>query len=180
MLLFIQLILITLVLFFGFNTSHVVIYLAKKRDLEDFQKFQYISCCYLSWKIKKEAYKALRFNTSHVVIYRVGDHSAYLLGASFNTSHVVIYRNSTAKTNDKKIVSIHLMLLFIAYKKLYRRLSGVVSIHLMLLFIRSTMLQFRLQFFVSIHLMLLFIINTSIILILRVKFQYISCCYLSN
>ena len=52
--------------------------------------FQYISCCYLSKKHIKLFLSFKSFNTSHVVIYPDGE-TLVIIGSSFNTSHVVIY-----------------------------------------------------------------------------------------
>ena len=76
----------------SFNTSHVVIYLSNS-DIP--------------------LLIAVGFNTSHVVIYQ---NSSQFIDSGlprFNTSHVVIYQEAQSRTNGKKLVSIHLMLLFI-------------------------------------------------------------------
>ena len=54
----------------------------------------------------------------------------------FNTSHVTLYLSQTFKKERIRVVSIHLMLLFISEKQFqWSRIS--VSIHLMLLFIEK-------------------------------------------
>ena len=74
-----------------FNTSHVVVY-HQRRCLRLYDvKFQYISCCSLSFCILNDNDIEYSFNTSHVVVYRKTIfHSAYRIH-SFNTSHVVVY-----------------------------------------------------------------------------------------
>ena len=72
----------------GFNTSHVVVYPAHKWFILWYVKFQYISCCSLSW-------------FQHPVILHI---------ARFNTSHVVVYHNRKIKNMEVLTVSIHLML----------------------------------------------------------------------
>ena len=98
----------------GFNTSHVVIYLFLDPSVETIMvEFQYISCCYLSFrfptslcsipvsihlmllfiKIRGDVRQLLRcFNTSHVVIYLGVRTAALATVPGFNTSHVVIYQ----------------------------------------------------------------------------------------
>ena len=98
-----------------FNTSHVVIYqYLQKRDSSGI-KFQYISCCYLSYLIL--LISSLKFVSIHLMLLFIQitmrfPHlviqfqyisccylSRYFLSIlaicrSFNTSHVVIYQHS--------------------------------------------------------------------------------------
>ena len=100
------------------------------------EKFQYISCCYLS------KYRAWR--------------------------------------KEKHTVSIHLMLLFIKTERNWSQRPTTVSIHLMLLFINKIWIRTVVKNGVSIHLMLLFIWEHNDEQDKKLKFQYISCCYLSQ
>ena len=97
---------------FGFNTSHVVIYLQLKYTGKQPLLFQYISCCYLSAVAIREAKYSISFNTSHVVIYR---------NKFIYNKHVIRFQYISCCYLSKKRkggllcanVSIHLMLLFI-------------------------------------------------------------------
>ena len=163
--------------------------------------FQYISCYSLS--IIRECYQTMHtgFNTSHVTLYPPIIIPAWNIINSFNTSHVTLYRKKKRIEKRGKLVSIHLMLLFIRCRICRRAKSVHVSIHLMLLFIIWAVWRLRYQRTVSIHLMLLFInesdrmkhmwdrFNTShVTLYLEVHdkqkhcrtFQYISCYSLSG
>ena len=53
-----------------FNTSHVVVYPARRDPGTLRFTFQYISCCSLSISGKRIALTCGNFNTSHVVVYR--------------------------------------------------------------------------------------------------------------
>ena len=78
-------------------------------------------------------------------------------------------------------VSIHFMLLFICKNVIPAESMKTVSIHLMLLFIMSHRNFSKQATHVSIiHFMLLFIAETRSARRKRAKFQYISCCYLSE
>ena len=141
-----------------FNTSHVVIYLNCDIAIIFIDRFQYISCCYLSFGLALGCILDYRFNTSHVVIYqRAGD--------------------STVCTSK---VSIHLMLLFIGF------LHGEADEADVFQYISCCYLSGvaqrnkRLKVFVSIHLMLLFIEISGDLINFLTWFQYISCCYLSK
>ena len=99
------------------------------------EKFQYISCCYLSsgrggkrrctkpvsihlmllfieCPRKKFVYHS---NVSiHLMLLFIGEHLEQVRAFTrFNTSHVVIYQKKHSIRQSKKEVSIHLMLLFI-------------------------------------------------------------------
>ena len=123
----------------------------------------------------------------------------YCIIKSFNTSHVTLYHNIPASLRSFCLVSIHLMLLFIIYRKRDFCKVFPVSIHLMLLFIKKYWLEGKGRK-VSIHLMLLFILaildcnnllarfNTSHVTLypdadyeklIKNMFQYISCYSLS-
>ena len=120
----------------SFNTSHVVIYQLVHRFLNDFSRFQYISCCYLSFRILKFI----------IVVITVSIHLMLLFITIF-----------TCRNAGIKKVSIHLMLLFIVYLVRMWHYRREVSIHLMLLFIKCQRIEVMKMDKVSIHLMLLFI-----------------------
>ena len=100
----------------------------------------------------------LCFNTSHVVIYQKRGIPMAQSIIRFNTSHVVIYLGHRVKHFPAASVSIHLILLFIQRYNAITPCTINVSIHLMLLFIKERGTQYRLV----------------------CRFQYISCCYLSQ
>ena len=129
----------------SFNTSHVVVYLA--RLLYDFPRqimFQYISCCSLSGENMGKNKSSNRFNTSHVVVY-------------LSAENTVV---------NRFLVSIHLMLQFILTTMSAQLQNFVVSIHLMLQFIGFTHKNIQSIFYVSIHLMLQFIIKILIFIMI--------------
>ena len=101
----------------SFNTSHVTLYLAGKKKVEEETTFQYISCYSLSLSALSNALSIAGFNTSHVTLYLIKQFSI----------------------QNNNLVSIHLMLLFIAVFQCSSHSSGRVSIHLMLLFIMPQM-----------------------------------------
>ena len=96
-----------------FNTSHVLIYHRKGRicclqikisihlmflfipfelaSRLSGEKFQYISCSYLSKRLSNLFAISSHFNTSHVLIYRNNSSRKYHWQIHFNTSHVLIY-----------------------------------------------------------------------------------------
>ena len=74
------------------------------------------------------------FNTSHVTVY-LDFTAGYLIGQYFNTSHVTVYREGGFYEAETKLISIHLMLLFIQTLLRILLLYLLISIHLMLLFI---------------------------------------------
>ena len=119
-----------------FNTSHVTLYQRQMRVSQFFSVFQYISCYSLS---------------THCL-------SACLRARCFNTSHVTLYHSSYSGRYSERIVSIHLMLLFIEKSGLWYVPPRIVSIHLMLLFIADNAEK----------------------LADATKFQYISCYSLSD
>ena len=98
----------------------------------------------------------------------------------FNTSHVTLYQRKMPKTTLIQNVSIHLMLLFIAWTYWHEGSKSHVSIHLMLLFIIADNFISRVSFDVSIHLMLLFIVFGGETAQQITAFQYISCYSLSK
>ncbi len=73
----------------GFNTSHVVVYLAVAM-------------------LRQQLHR--RFNTSHVVVYHLLAPQVDFIVNSFNTSHVVVYRLHGKGKTGMVSVSIHLML----------------------------------------------------------------------
>ena len=119
----------------------------------------------------------------------------------FNTSHVTVYPNHLFCPPSVCVISIHLMLLFIASHKSmliapfsisihlmllfirWRVCMGkicIISIHLMLLFIQSLFLYLSTRLYISIHLMLLFISTRNTEYFYAFLFQYISCYCLSR
>ena len=77
----------------NFNTSHVTVY---RKDCAP----QTIQCT--------------DFNTSHVTVYHNRDAPADVIEYNFNTSHVTVYQKPYGCGTEKSIISIHLMLRFIA------------------------------------------------------------------
>ena len=77
----------------------------------------------------------LNFNTSHVTVYPYGILHYYLFVSYFNTSHVTVYPLQLCTALGPSLISIHLMLLFIASALFLLPPFGIISIHLMLLFI---------------------------------------------
>ena len=61
------------------------------------------------------------FNTSHVTVYRMRRTGLDYRKNGFNTSHVTVYRLSRIFLLSVNQVSIHLMLLFIAGKRIKKR-----------------------------------------------------------
>ena len=74
-----------------FNTSHVLIYPCTWRKWNGNEKFQYISCSYLSVGQMMTAFGEGNFNTSHVLIYPSCSRCCKTRDCYFNTSHVLIY-----------------------------------------------------------------------------------------
>ena len=56
----------------------------------------------------------VNFNTSHVTVYHNRDAPADVIEYNFNTSHVTVYQKPYGCGTEKSIISIHLMLRFIA------------------------------------------------------------------
>ena len=77
----------------NFNTSHVTVYQYIRLHLPYLPKFQYISCYCLSFYLTPHYEFHFYFNTSHVTVYLHND-SGYIL---------------------RRLISIHLMLLFIIF-----------------------------------------------------------------
>ena len=118
----------------SFNTSHVTLYRIKSGVSIPVTLFQYISCYSLSVCSYHFTTLMQCFNTSHVTLYQTGFQlvphvfkfqyiSCYSLSRNrpslshvvccFNTSHVTLYRRKRYRNPGTKLVSIHLMLLFI-------------------------------------------------------------------
>ena len=76
----------------SFNTSHVTLYLFNACSDCPLSKFQYIPC----YSLSVDRY-----------IYKVPE-------LSFNTSHVTLYQYRRRRQQNRMVVSIHPMLLFIA------------------------------------------------------------------
>ena len=121
-------------------------------------RFQYISCCYLSCEFDYSVISSIMFQ--YISCCYLSQSYWFLIFRQncFNTSHVAIYHRSDHP---------------IALANLY------VSIHLMLLFIPRIANKYRSLQYVSIHLMLLFIDYGDVCYYRFDQFQYISCCYLS-
>ena len=117
-----------------FNTSHVVIYQKNtyKREWKD--KFQYISCCYLSLSGAAASPNSAGFNTSHVVIYPVPTLFPSASYVCFNTSHVVIYREKELERLRNEEFQ-YISCCYLSPCQPVRKGWKNVSIHLMLLFI---------------------------------------------
>ncbi len=99
------------------------------------QAFQYISCYSLSKPHYFPNREMMCFNTSHVTLYPQEKRSRAFGENSFNTSHVTLYRHILEEIIFFRVVSIHLMLLFIEIQSQGPCGPRNVSIHLMLLFI---------------------------------------------
>ena len=142
----------------------------------------------------------LNFNTSHVTVYPYGILHYYLFVSYFNTSHVTVYPLQLCTALGPSLISIHLMLLFIASALFLLPPFGIISIHLMLLFIKVENPKIREETHfntshvtvylyagvsdpevssISIHLMLLFICCQCRSCRHDLVFQYISCYCLS-
>ena len=91
-----------LLVYYRFNTSHVVIYPKGFHKGSSAISFQYISCCYLSLPYLIIYLYHTCFNTSHVVIYQEARILSMRCGKSFNTSHVVIYHSCSEVVNTCK------------------------------------------------------------------------------
>ena len=98
---------------FCFNTSHVTLYRLLHPYLQTLLKFQYISCYSLSTVYPSSCSELTRFNTSHVTLYLAMRSPLTWRSEGFNTSHVTLYRSTKDEKSYNKLVSIHLMLLFI-------------------------------------------------------------------
>ena len=98
--------------------------------------FQYISCYCLSvHKVLFLSCHHTHFNTSHVTVYHKIQLHLSIWFRNFNTSHVTVYQLHQTLHESLYFISIHLMLLFIDYRKGEYLGLGIISIHLMLLFI---------------------------------------------
>ena len=115
--------------------------------------------------------RIVAFRKRLVKVYKQG-------GKRFNTSHVVIYQIPVKQCFNRVEVSIHLMLLFISLLVFILVLSGLVSIHLMLLFIERRKLQVLLQLKFQ-YISCCYLSGTTMLQVSPKAFQYISCCYLS-
>ena len=119
------------------------------------------------------------FNTSHVTVYLCLGSDRKRNIRYFNTSHVTVYQRFGRPFRSRYLISIHLMLLFIAplvtiFQSTLLNFNtshvtvyplqlctalgpSLISIHLMLLFIASALFLLPPFGIISIHLMLLFI-----------------------
>ena len=159
MLLFIIAAWILLVIFHYFNTSHVTVYLClgsdRKRNIRYFntshvtvyQRFGrpfrsrylisiHLMLLFIAPLVTIFQSTLLNFNTSHVTVYPYGILHYYLFVSYFNTSHVTVYPLQLCTALGPSLISIHLMLLFIASALFLLPPFGIISIHLMLLFIK--------------------------------------------
>ena len=101
------------------------------------------------------------FNTSHVVIYQkftAGLDTSY---SGFNTSHVVIYRRSVFPNRTNIFQFQYISCCYLSNFCFLCFFCRLVSIHLMLLFIKPFFSTAKRLFQISIHLMLLFIFIAS-------------------
>ena len=119
-----------------FNTSHVTLYrqISGKNSKQQ-DTFQYISCYSLSEKIQSNQKRCDLFQ--YISCYSLSE-AKYIEDKDnngFNTSHVTLYQGSAQGVQYSRLVSIHLMLLFIDCSRGLNRRTIDVSIHLMLLFI---------------------------------------------
>ena len=141
----------------GFNTSHVVVYPAHKWFILWYVKFQYISCCSLSW-------------FQHPVILHI---------ARFNTSHVVVYHNRKIKNMEVLTVSIHLMLQFIVTLLLHTEKKSCFNTSHVVVYpsIPDEVIDFveRFQYISCCSLSGCPVVQKNALHV----FQYISCCSLS-
>ena len=81
-----------------FNTSHVTVYHNQAVMNKLNGLFQYISCYCLSLRIMTVMY----------------------INTDFNTSHVTVYQHRSRRRKHNIAISIHLMLLFIVFRRLCR------------------------------------------------------------
>ena len=81
------------IVWFSFNTSHVVIYLVAMSLGAEATWFQYISCYYLSYRksVSKSGKETFQYISCCYLSEKRNRKSAARGG--FNTSHVVIYQN---------------------------------------------------------------------------------------
>ena len=102
-----------------------------------------------------------------------------LLSLNFNTSHVTVYHPARSDLVHIRIISIHLMLLFIRNRSWWidwrcNFNTSHVTVYLELVYVAITVI------FISIHLMLLFIVTCTESAHIMSVFQYISCYCLSR
>ena len=98
---------------------------------------------------------------------------------NFNTSHVTVYHPARSNLVHIRIISIHLMLLFIRNRSWWidwrcNFNTSHVTVYLELVYVAITVI------FISIHLMLLFIVTCTESAHIMSVFQYISCYCLSR
>ena len=185
----------------GFNTSHVVVYPAHKWFILWYVKFQYISCCSLSFNNLANGYAVHQFQyiscCSLSIFSDIGVPGApefqYISCCSlsifaeqsqigmvgFNTSHVVVYHQETVNRipMNSRFNTSHVVV-YQSGMPTYQ-LSPSVSIHLMLQFIRSHFIFIRQsQSFNTSHVVVYRLIGLSPPKV--PQFQYISCCSLSS
>ena len=141
----------------SFNTSHVTLYRYSLPDCSGEERFQYISCYSLSYAalLPNKIFKMFQYISCYSLSEKIQSNqkrcdlfqyiSCYSLSEAkyiedkdnngFNTSHVTLYQGSAQGVQYSRLVSIHLMLLFIDCSRGLNRRTIDVSIHLMLLFI---------------------------------------------
>ena len=125
---------------------------------ENPNRFQYISCCYLSRTGFSRIAGTSRFQ--------------YISCCYLSSNHPLLH--------TRLLPFQYISCCYLSGCASSQKIFHVVSIHLMLLFISSRKRQKQTRTKVSIHLMLLFITVISFLLSAFTAFQYISCCYLSN
>ena len=163
-----------------FNTSHVVIYQFIKTYEGHPIMFQYISCCYLSEDALRGIDASLEFQYISCC-YLSGVESETRIGFYMFQYISCCYLSFSCQLYwGQKIVSIHLMLLFIMEVTLVDHLVPKCfnTSHVVIYLLSSILHLFDLGFNTShvvIYLSCVFHLTCK-----KAKFQYISCCYLSN
>ena len=96
----------------NFNTSHVTVYPRPSQDLQWRSTFQYISCYCLSVIKSYKGFNKDNFNTSHVTVYH---DRGWTLAFHPEFQYISCYCLSLTLMvcNSFRMISIHLMLLFI-------------------------------------------------------------------
>ena len=118
------------------NTSHVIVYPEHAFRLRDCpEEFKYISCYCLSNILIGRYGQPEHSNTSHVIVYLTGQSGNAPLKINSNTSHVIVYHDPVRHYHASHSIQIHLMLLFITWRRSRKVRGKGIQIHLMLLFI---------------------------------------------
>ena len=122
--------------------------------------FQYISYCYLSVILKRKHRQEISFNTSHVVIYRKTD-QVVPLRAEFQYISCCYLSWHRAQAWNSQWTFQYISCCYLSNFCFLCFFCRLVSIHLMLLFIKPFFSTAKRLFQISIHLMLLFIFIAS-------------------